>query len=239
MTTSKKIILFHGSDHIIKQPVFGYGKSDNDYGKGFYCTKIKELASEWSCQNNKDGFVNSYELDTSGLNILYLGSKKFSILNWLTLLLENRKIDTADNEESLSFLVKNYHIDTVGYDLITGWRADDSYFTFAKNFLNNGISIQTLERAMKLGHLGVQIMLKSRKAFERVKFLDAERIDREIFYQKFTDRDANARTSYRQIRKEQSMKQGIFLAEIIKNPQVLKLYEKSKEDKAKSPDDNF
>lgn len=33
------MILYHGSDHIIEKPVFGEGKSYNDYGRGFYCTE--------------------------------------------------------------------------------------------------------------------------------------------------------------------------------------------------------
>lgn len=40
------ITLYHGSDHIIEKPVFGEGKSHNDYGRGFYCTEHVELASQ-------------------------------------------------------------------------------------------------------------------------------------------------------------------------------------------------
>ena len=32
------IILYHGSNKIIKKPVYGAGKRYNDYGSGFYCT---------------------------------------------------------------------------------------------------------------------------------------------------------------------------------------------------------
>ena len=33
------IILYHGSNKIIKKPVYGAGKRYNDYGSGFYCTQ--------------------------------------------------------------------------------------------------------------------------------------------------------------------------------------------------------
>ena len=66
------------------------------------------------------------------------------------------------------FLIKNYHIDVGNYDVIKGYRADDSYFRFAEDFLNNTISIQKLEEAMYLGKLGEQIVLKSPRAFERI-----------------------------------------------------------------------
>lgn len=36
--------IYHGSDHIIKKPKFGYGKTYNDYGVGFYCTENPNMA---------------------------------------------------------------------------------------------------------------------------------------------------------------------------------------------------
>lgn len=34
-----EIKLLHGSDHIIEKPDFLFGKTNNDYGRGFYCTQ--------------------------------------------------------------------------------------------------------------------------------------------------------------------------------------------------------
>ena len=58
-----KLILYHGSPEIIQTPVFGKGKSYNDYGRGFYCTEHLELAKEWACTENTDGYANKYEID--------------------------------------------------------------------------------------------------------------------------------------------------------------------------------
>ena len=41
------MILYHGSKDIIEKPQYGSGKLHNDYGKGFYCTEDKGMASEW------------------------------------------------------------------------------------------------------------------------------------------------------------------------------------------------
>ena len=49
------------------------------------------------------------------------------------------------------------------YDVIIGYRADDSYFSFAKDFINNTISVEQLAEAMRLGELGIQIVLKSER----------------------------------------------------------------------------
>lgn len=41
------IDLWHGSSRVIKHPEYGLGKPNNDYGRGFYCTRSVELAKEW------------------------------------------------------------------------------------------------------------------------------------------------------------------------------------------------
>ena len=73
--------LYHGSSEIIRQPVYGKGKAYNDYGTGFYCTEHLELAKEWACTENVDGYANRYELDTSGFSILNLSSGEYTILH--------------------------------------------------------------------------------------------------------------------------------------------------------------
>ena len=40
----KKITIYHGSEKIIENPIFGGGKRNNDFGFGFYCTESEELA---------------------------------------------------------------------------------------------------------------------------------------------------------------------------------------------------
>ena len=71
--------LYHGSSEIIRQPVYGKGKAYNDYGTGFYCTEHLELAKEWACTENVDGYANRYELDASGFSILNLSSGEYTI----------------------------------------------------------------------------------------------------------------------------------------------------------------
>ena len=57
-----KLTIYHGSPEIIEKPQFGKGKTYNDYGRGFYCTEHIELAKEWACTEDVDGFVNKYEV---------------------------------------------------------------------------------------------------------------------------------------------------------------------------------
>ena len=87
------MIIYHGSKDRIEQPEYGKGKPYNDYGRGFYCTEDIEMAKEWSCGEDHDGFANIYEIHTEGLKILNLNDDDFTILHWLTVLLKN-SVDT-------------------------------------------------------------------------------------------------------------------------------------------------
>ena len=48
--------IYHGSDHIIKKPKFGYSKPYNDYGIGFYCTQNPNMAKEWGVGIDHNGY---------------------------------------------------------------------------------------------------------------------------------------------------------------------------------------
>ena len=85
-----KTILYHGSPEIVQKPLYDKGKSYNDYGRGFYCTEHLELAKEWACTENVNGYCNQYEIDLGRLKVLHLS--EYTILHWLTLLVNYRKI---------------------------------------------------------------------------------------------------------------------------------------------------
>ena len=85
--------IYHGSNHIIEHPQFGYGKAYNDYGLGFYCTDSLEMAKEWGVGKEQDGYANCYEIDCDGLKILDLNDSRYTILHWLSILLQNREFD--------------------------------------------------------------------------------------------------------------------------------------------------
>ena len=85
----KTLTLYHGSSLIIERPQFGKGNPFNDYGLGFYCTETLELAKEWACSMEQDGFANRYSFRTDGLSVLNLSDGNYNILNWLAILLMN------------------------------------------------------------------------------------------------------------------------------------------------------
>ena len=187
-----------GSENIIEKPEYGKGKPYNDYGRGFYCTEYIDLAKEWACDEKHGGYANKYSLNMDGLTVLDLNGDNFCILHWLSVLLENRKF-TLDNDigkTAKEYILKNFPVDTKGIDVIKGYRADDSYFSYARDFLQNGISVKRLTQVMKLGNLGNQIVLISPKSFEQIKFLGYEEAPQEVHFPLRKNRDELARIEY-------------------------------------------
>ena len=83
-----KKTVYHGSDHIIERPKYGYGKIYNDYGVGFYCTENQNMAKEWGVSADKNGYANRYEIECDGLKVLNLNMRDYTMLHWLTILLD-------------------------------------------------------------------------------------------------------------------------------------------------------
>ena len=190
-----EIELYHGSVSIIEMPIFGQGKKHNDYGLGFYCTQSLDLAKEWAVEENRNGYANKYSLDLEGLSMLDLSQKGFTTLHWITLLLQNR-VFTLKNDitkEGKKYLINHFTLPVKEYDVIKGYRADDSYFAYAESFLNNTISLQRLSEALKLGNLGEQVVLMSKKAFRQLKFLGYEIADASTYYPMRKNRNEQAR----------------------------------------------
>ena len=177
-----KIILYHGSPDKEIKPAFGLGENRHDYGKGFYLTENIDLAKEWAvCRPD---------------------FQKYSILSWLAELMKHR--DAADSKRyrmlSQKFIAK-YGIETSGYDVIKGWRADASYFYIAKAFVRDEIDVEILEELLLLGGLGIQYCIKSELAYSRLSERKEELISVEYdeFNEKYNERDVTARKRMKEL----------------------------------------
>ena len=212
-------IIYHGSHNIIEYPTFGIGSPNNDYGLGFYCTEHLDLAKEWACDQLSGGYANKYSFDTTGLNILNLNSEEFCIIHWISVLLKNRKVTlNSDVErEGMYYILDNFPIETNNADVIIGYRADDSYFSYARDFLSNAITVKRLKQVMQLGSLGNQVVIKSQLAFSRLQFLGYEVASQRIYYPLRKKRDELARTAYLSNRKGNIVsKDSVLLVDIIR-----------------------
>lgn len=220
--------IYHGSSKIIEKPVFGEGKSGNDFGLGFYCTENEDLAKEWGVSPGKDGFANKYELEIEGLNVLNINTPEFSVLNWMAILVSNRKFKskTPIAGAAISYLKSRFAVDVDAYDVIIGYRADDSYFDFAEAFLNNSITVEQLSDALRIGKLGEQVVIKSSEAFSRLKFAGFSRAESSVYYPRRKSRNDIAESEYQRHLEETDFR-GLYLNTV--------LSEKIGEDDARIP----
>ena len=78
------------------------------------------------------------------------------------------------------------------------------------------ISLKKLSEAMRLGKLGEQIVLKSEKAFEHIRFVGAEPADAEAYYEKKALRDREARRAYRSTRQASNALDELYMIDIMR-----------------------
>lgn len=212
----KLITLYHGSEQIVEVPAFGAGKKNNDFGLGFYCTESEDLAKEWAVSSLRNGFSNRYTLDAEHLNILNLNSPEYTILNWIAVLVEHRlfAVKTPLARRAKRYLLDNFSVNVNAFDLIIGYRADDSYFDYAESFLNNGISVEQLANAMRLGKLGEQIVIKTRFAFSRLQFQGFDVAEKDQYYVLRKARNDEANQMYLDMLEDES--DGLYIQDIMR-----------------------
>lgn len=196
--------------------MFGKGKASNDYGRGFYCTEDKEAAMEWACSKNSNGYCNRYTIDTDGLKILDLNS--IPAVSWFAVLVSNRHVTLVDDvsRDNMEYIRNNFMIDTDGYDIIRGWRADDRYFSAVRRFMNNTMGLDTFENALRLGELGEQAVIKTKTAFERIRFTGAEPVSAEVYLPRYIERMTKADEMFARLEKNTDYTKEILAVDIVR-----------------------
>ena len=196
-----KIVLFHGSPNQVVTPQYGLGEDKHDYGRGFYLTENIGLAKEWAvCRPDaENGWVHRFELETESLSILDF--QQHDVLAWLAELMKHR--DAADSKRYRMLsgrFIDKYGIDTSGYDVIRGWRANASYFYIAREFVRDNIDVEILEELLLLGGLGIQYCIKSEQAYANLKASGEPLVvPYTEFNDRYNERDVAARQNMRNL----------------------------------------
>ena len=125
------------------------------------------------------------------------------------------RLSTPVMKRGREWLIEHFLPDITDFDVIIGYRADDSYFSFARAFVNNEISLNQLSYAMRLGKLGEQVVLKSKKAFDEIKFVSYEACDNTIYYAKRKARDDEAREAFNAEIETDDLN-GLYMRDIIR-----------------------
>ena len=111
---------------------------------------------------------------------------------------------------------EKYAIDISGFDVIIGYRADDSYISFAQDFMMGTISLQKLAEAMRLGKLGEQVVLKSQRAFANLVYETNTAVSAEVYYRRKVQRDLDARRAYAEQRSVTARIDEIYILDIMR-----------------------
>ena len=188
--------IYHGSENIIKKPEYLKGNIHNDYGLGFYCCSNKSLAKEWAARRNGSGYVNCYHIRDDRLKILDLTKPPYNdVLYWVALLMHNRELSTSLKENfprELKYLKDKYLLDVSQFDIVIGYRADDSYFHFPEAFVRSEITLKSLNTIFQAGDLGKQYVLISKRAFDLIHFVSFEEVFfnyKEDYYKRKSEAD--------------------------------------------------
>ena len=154
------MILFHTSDRIIKKPDIHIGRSNADFGRGFYLTPDESFAGNWARERTaSDIYVNKYELCTEGLRIRELSKDT----EWYEYISGNRRG------------AKDLLAD---HDAIIGPIASDTLFE-TYGIITSGLL--TADQALQLLDIGpeyTQVAIKTERGAAALNWLEARILDR-------------------------------------------------------------
>lgn len=96
---------------------------------------------------------------------------------------------------------EKYGVETDGYDVIKGWRANASYFYIAKEFARDNIDIDILEELLSLDGLGIQYCIKSELAYSKLHEISDGllTVPYAEFNNKYNQQDITARQKMREL----------------------------------------
>ena len=158
------MILYHGSNMVVKEPKLIEQNRYLDFGPGFYTTTNKEQASNFAekvvVRRGGKATVNFYEFDDNSLASLKI--KHFS----------------APDEEWLDYVSENRNGKYNGekYDIIIGAVANDDVYRTLQVYESGLLTKEQALDALKIKKLFDQYVFASKKALSTLKFLKAEEL---------------------------------------------------------------
>ncbi len=158
------MILYHGSDTIVRQPRIVEPNRTLDYGSGFYATCAEKQAYDWACRKlqtpNRCSYVNMYELDEAEL-------KNFKVLRF-----------DGPTDEWIDFVMRNRQDETFqhDYDIVYGPVANDKVYVQFGLYEQGFISKETLLTELKVYKLVDQMLFHTEKALQLLRFINVKEV---------------------------------------------------------------
>lgn len=153
------MILYHGSNVEVKEPILLKVQRELDFGKGFYTTSDMEQAARWAWRTAKrrgesNAFVTVYEVNEDELKNIRLLSFDSPNVEWLNLVVKNRKGE---------YIAENW-------DIISGPVADDQTAQVIDLYLEGAYDEEEAIRRFLTQRLKDQYAFKTNKALKLLIF---------------------------------------------------------------------
>ncbi len=158
------MILYHGSNMIVKQPKLIEQNRYLDFGNGFYTTSNKDQAMNFArkvtIRRGGEPIVNVYDFDDSGNSELII--KRFP----------------SPNEAWLDFVSKHRNgiYDEEEYDVVIGPVADDDVYRTLQVYSSGLLTKEQALEALKIKRLFNQYVFATEKAISHLKFIETEEV---------------------------------------------------------------
>lgn len=153
------MILYHGSNVEVKEPILLKVQRELDFGKGFYTTSDMEQAARWAWRTAKrrgesNAFVTVYEVKDDELKNIRLLSFDSPNVEWLNFVVKNRKGEYIAGD----------------WDIISGPVADDQTAQVIDLYLEGAYDEEEAIRRFLTQRLKDQYAFKTNEALKLLIF---------------------------------------------------------------------
>ena len=153
------MILYHGSNVEVKEPILLKVQRELDFGKGFYTTSDLEQAARWAERTAKrrgesNAFVTVYEVNEDELKNIRLLSFDSPNVEWLNFVVKNRKGEYIAGD----------------WDIISGPVADDQTAQVIDLYLEGAYDEEEAIRRFLTQKLKDQYTFKTKEAINLLKY---------------------------------------------------------------------
>lgn len=149
----------HGATTIVREPLTHVGRSDLDFGPGFYVTNDKNQAVKWAItkagrKKNSKAILNIYRFDQE---------RFLSDAQYIT------KIFPLYNVEWLDFIAysRKGHQPWLGIDWIEGGIANDSVISTVDAYIDNMITAEKAMDELIKEHLKHQVCISNQEIIDQ------------------------------------------------------------------------
>ena len=153
------MILYHGSNVEVKEPILLKVQRELDFGRGFYTTSDLEQAARWAWRTAKrrgesNAFVTVYEVNEDELKNIRLLSFDSPNVEWLNFVVKNRKGEYIAGD----------------WDIISGPVADDQTAQVIDLYLEGAYDEEEAIRRFLTQRLKDQYAFKTNEALKLLIF---------------------------------------------------------------------